>query len=765
MTSENFTFHNLGIDIKILELLDKLGFVTPTPIQRKAIPAAVAGKDIIGVAQTGTGKTLAFGIPMIQQLSIHKGKGLVLVPTRELAIQVNETLVKLTPAFGFKTAVLIGGVSIFSQIKELKKEPAILVATPGRLNDLLNRNLINLTEFNMLILDEADRMLDMGFLPQIEIILRRIPKERHTMLFSATIPEGVIDIAANYMKNPTHIEVAPSGTVAETVTQELFIVKREHKGKLLGELLKQYTGPVLIFTRTKRGASKVTKLLKELEHKAAEIHSDRSQSQRKEALDRFKAGRYRILTATDIASRGIDVTGIELVVNFDIPEDPENYVHRIGRTGRAGKKGHAITIASPEQGEDVKNIEKIMRAKIPVSVHPNVPALKFGSEHRAPGKAARGVSHKPANIRGLAAKSHSLTAADSSSHKAKRVSKNRYNTKSWKDYESKPFIGKTEHHGKSVKDSKPVNRVYLDTNKVMPEAKIVEQIQKPVHHSIPAPAQEIKTSSSEAIRKDNPVKKEHFSSHRPDYSPKPFNRNNSKPPSGNRFERNEGWKKSDRFEKRPSSFRERPPRSDNRTFHGKPSRPIEGRRDENFGNKYEHNEGREKLNTFEERRPFHSKSRPFHERKPYHGRDTGFGSRKPYDRDDSRNKNESNFGRKSSWKKSNHWEKRPYEAKAFHSKTDSERRPFNRDSSSGRSERRPYAGNTDGRTYSASERPQRRPYAGSNTESRSFNKNFSSGRPERKPYAGSNTERRPGHFGEKSFYGKPRSGYRGNKPR
>jgi|GEM_PF-118973 len=754
MTSENFTFHNLGIDIRILDLLDKLGFVTPTPIQRKAIPAAVAGKDVIGVAQTGTGKTLAFGIPMIQQLSIHKGKGLILVPTRELAIQVNETLVKLTPAFGFKTAVLIGGVSIFSQIKDLKKEPTILIATPGRLNDLLNRNLIKLSEFNMLILDEADRMLDMGFLPQIEIILKRIPKERHTMLFSATIPEGVIGIAANYMRNPTHIEVAPSGTVAETVTQELFIVKREHKGKLLGELLKQYTGPVLIFTRTKRGASKVTSLLKSLDHKAAEIHSDRSQSQRKEALDRFKAGRYRILTATDIASRGIDVSGIELVVNFDIPEDPENYVHRIGRTGRAGKKGHAITLASPEQGDDVKNIEKIMRAKIPVSVHPNVPSLKFGAEHRAPGKEARGSFHKPKHSGGFSAKSHSLPAAESSDGKPKRISKNRYNTKSWKDYESKPFIGKAEHHGKFSKEARPINRVYLDTTK-KPETAETGNTVKPLHH-IAVPAQEIKPVHSE-----HPAKREHFSAPRAHSSHKPYDRDRSKPPSGNRFEKNEGWKKPERFEKRPSAFRDRAPHREDRTFHGKTSNTPHVKRDENFGNKYEHNEGRAKASNFEDNRSYHSK-------KPYPSRDTGFGSRKPYDRDDSRRKTESNFGRKSSWKKSGHWEKKPYEAKSFHSRGDNVRRPFNRDSSSERPARRPYAGsNTESRPYrsSSSDRPERRPYAGSNTESHPY-RSSSSDRPARRPYAGSKTESR---FGEKKSWhkpqGRPGGGYKGNKPR
>ena len=451
MTTSRFSFHNLGIDLKILEVIDHLGFTVPTPIQRMAIPVAIAGKDVIGVAQTGTGKTLAFGISMIQQLALMKTKGLILVPTRELAIQVNETLEKLTPVFGFKTAVIIGGVNIYNQIKTLKKGPEIIIATPGRMNDLLKRNLVRLSEFKMLILDEADRMLDMGFLPQIEIIMKQIPRDRHTMLFSATIPQEIIKIAANYMSAPVQLEVAASGTAAETVTQELFIVARENKGALLGELLKQYTGQVLIFTRTKRGAAKVTKLLRKFEHKAAEIHSDRSQSQRKEALERFKEGRYRILIATDIASRGIDVTGIELVVNYDLPDDAENYVHRIGRTGRAGKKGHAISFATPEQGSEVKAIEKLMRKTIHVNTRSSVPLENFSSSH---GKTGSADSHKRAGehkmVRGTQKHSEpkqkevitGVVPATAVTEQVKKISRTKYNTKSWQNYESRPYLGR-----------------------------------------------------------------------------------------------------------------------------------------------------------------------------------------------------------------------------------------------------------------------------------------------------------------------------------
>ncbi|MCX5777184.1 MAG: DEAD/DEAH box helicase [Candidatus Firestonebacteria bacterium] len=617
MINEKFTFHNLGIDIRILELLDKLEFVIPTPIQRKAIPAAVAGKDIIGVAQTGTGKTLAFGIPMLQQLALHGGKGLVLVPTRELAIQVNETLVKLAPAFGFYSAVLIGGVSVHSQIKALKKEPTIVIATPGRLNDLLNRNLVRLSEFKLLVLDEADRMLDMGFLPQIEIIIKRIPKERHTMLFSATIPQGIIEIAANYMKSPVHIEVAPSGTVAETVTQELFVVKGEHKGKLLGELLKKYSGSILIFTRTKRGASKVTKLLRSLEYKAAEIHSDRSQSQRKEALDRFKAGKYRILTATDIASRGIDVTGIELVINYDIPEDPENYIHRIGRTGRAGKSGHAISFATPEQGADIRSIEKIMRSSIPLAVHPIIPSEKlFGShssgrpEHRVAGNykaAPKSLTHAP----GSSAAGLTSISAAAGETAVKRISKSRYNTKSWKDYQSKPFVQGTSRRSGAFKgEEKPsFPHKEFDRNKTTPKA-------------------ENRFERSEG--RGRPSRGERFSPRRPGAGfPRAYSdKNHIRPKSGNRYESNEGRKKpghEERFSpRRPGAGF---PRAYSDKNHIRPK----------SGNRYESNEGRKKPShegsfprraqkPFAEKTSLHNGAYRSNERKPFYGKRSG----KPY---------------------------------------------------------------------------------------------------------------------------------------
>jgi len=393
----NATFYGLGIAPRILDILDRMKFKVPTPIQYKAIPIVIEDKDIIGVAQTGTGKTLAFAIPIIQRLSQGKGRALILVPTRELAIQVNEAFRQIAPSFGIKTAVIIGGAPMHLQLKNLRKNPRVLVATPGRLADHMDRRTVALADINVLVLDEADRMLDMGFLPQIERIIKFIPRNRQTMLFSATIPGEVVKMATKHMKLPIHVEVAPSGTTAERIIQEVFIVKKTSKRQLLMKLLERYRGPVLVFSRTRAGAKKITHALRGMNHRAAEIHSDRSLSQRKEALNGFKSGKYKILVATDIAARGIDVTGIELVVNYDLPDDTENYVHRIGRTARAGHEGRAISFATPEQGKDIKNIEKLIKTTLPIVAHPGVPKEKFiekSGSHRG-SKSHRGKRRRP----------------------------------------------------------------------------------------------------------------------------------------------------------------------------------------------------------------------------------------------------------------------------------------------------------------------------------------------------------------------------------
>ncbi|MFH1826226.1 MAG: DEAD/DEAH box helicase [bacterium] len=375
--NNNVNFYGLGIAPIIIEALERLKFVTPTPIQLKAIPLGIEGKDVIGVAQTGTGKTIAFGIPMIQRLAHGRGRGLILVPTRELALQVDEALRKIARPMGMLTAVLIGGASMNNQIRAIKRNPNIIIATPGRLNDHLERRTIRLNAVEILVLDEADRMLDMGFMPQIERVLKHVPKEKQVMLFSATIPDKIVSIATRYMKMPVSVEIAKSGTVADKVTQELFIINKEDKPKLLEKLLYQYRGTVLLFSRTKRGAARINRGLKALGHSSAEIHSDRSLAQRGEALEGFKTGKYRILVATDIAARGIDVKGIELVINYDLPDDSENYIHRIGRTGRAKQEGRAISFATPDQRGEVKSIENIMRTALPIVQHPEVPTGTF----------------------------------------------------------------------------------------------------------------------------------------------------------------------------------------------------------------------------------------------------------------------------------------------------------------------------------------------------------------------------------------------------
>jgi len=371
------TFYGLGIAPKILDILERIKFKVPTPIQLKAIPLAIEGKDVIGIAQTGTGKTHSFAIPMVQRLAQKPGIGLVLAPTRELAIQIDEVFQEIARSFGMKTACLIGGAPMPPQVQALRRNPRIVIATPGRLIDHMGQWNFMPNEVGILVLDEADRMLDMGFAPQINKILKFLPKDRQTLLFSATIPKEIMAIVSTYMKLPVSVEIAPSGTTAKDVTQELFIVKKEAKMRLLGKLLAQYQGPVLLFSRTKHNARKIATSIRDMRYTAAEIHSNRSLGQRREALDGFKSGRYKVLVATDIASRGIDVTGIELVVNYDLPEDAENYVHRIGRTARAGHKGHAISFATPDQSSDVKDIEKLIRSSLPVSRHPEIPTERF----------------------------------------------------------------------------------------------------------------------------------------------------------------------------------------------------------------------------------------------------------------------------------------------------------------------------------------------------------------------------------------------------
>lgn len=367
-------FSALGIAPALLDELTKLGFISPTPIQTQAIPIAISGKDVVGIAQTGTGKTLAFGIPIIQKIiQTNDGKALVLLPTRELAIQVGDALKRISQNFNVKTTVLIGGVSIRQQIQTMPRNVNVIIATPGRLIDHLNHRTVRLDDVSMVALDEADLMLDMGFAPQIQKILNALTGKRQMMLFSATMPPEIMKIAAQHMQLPIRIEVAPAGTPAASVTQEIFIIQSNAKNRLLEKLLEQHIGTTLVFTKTKHTAKRLTSVVRTMGHTVAEIHSNRSLPQRREALEGFKRGKYRVLIATDIASRGIDVKGISLVINYDLPVSPDDYVHRIGRTARAGAGGHAISFVTPNQRNLFRNIEKLIKKSLPISKLPELP--------------------------------------------------------------------------------------------------------------------------------------------------------------------------------------------------------------------------------------------------------------------------------------------------------------------------------------------------------------------------------------------------------
>ncbi len=363
------SFSDLGLKESLVKSLDKLNLKQPTPIQRKAIPVALEGGDLIGIAQTGTGKTLAFALPMLQKISAEKGQGLVVTPTRELAYQVAESFKKIGRSFGLRVAILIGGERIDKQLYALRKKPHVVVATPGRLIDHTYRKSINLNNFKSLVLDEADMMFDLGFAPQIEEILLKLPKEKQTMLFSATMPKAIADLANRHLKLPISIEVSPQGTSAENVEQKVLVIPGSDRYRYLVELIKDQEGSILIFVRTKHGASKLNQKLNEEGYKSEEIHSNLSLGKRKRSLSNFKEKKAKILVATDVAARGLDINGIELVVNYNLPDCDSDYVHRIGRTGRAGKGGKAISIATADQFRNIQGIEKLINKKLNIEEH------------------------------------------------------------------------------------------------------------------------------------------------------------------------------------------------------------------------------------------------------------------------------------------------------------------------------------------------------------------------------------------------------------
>jgi len=361
-------FTELNLCPALSHNLAKYEFVTPTPVQAQAIPPLMEGRDVVATAQTGTGKTLAFAIPIIEALAaVPRGKtikALILSPTRELAIQIDVAFKQLAEGMRIRTAVVVGGLSEAKQLRDIKAGAEVVIATPGRLCDYLQRRLVNLSGTSTIVLDEADRMLDMGFLPSLRAILKELPAKRQTMLFSATIERSVSHLVDTYVQKPVRVTVGTTTKPAERVDLFCYEVEQRSKFDLLVHLLKHEEGTFLVFLRTKHATDRLARFLEREKIKVACIHGDRSQNQRNEALDGFKDGAYRVLVATDVAARGIHVDDIAHVVNYDLPQDPESFIHRVGRTGRAGARGASWTFAMPLERSDVRNIERVLGVKV-----------------------------------------------------------------------------------------------------------------------------------------------------------------------------------------------------------------------------------------------------------------------------------------------------------------------------------------------------------------------------------------------------------------
>ena len=382
------SFDRFGLAPQVLQAVRDAGYTHPTPIQAEAIPLALDGRDLIALAQTGTGKTAGFTLPIVHRLitepltdaegkALRKVRALILVPTRELAAQVEESFRKYGKHSELRVVPIFGGVSMDAQLKALKAGVDVVVATPGRLIDHIERETVSFSDLEVLVLDEADRMLDMGFAPQLNRIVREVPPYRQTLLFSATMPPEVEALARKYLRKPLVVQIGRRSETASSVTHAVYPVAHSKKTDLLVELLKNFDmESVLIFTRTKSGADRVVRHLEDGGVKATAMHADKSQGERTRALEDFKQGKIRVLVATDIAQRGLDVTGISHVINYDVPQQPEDYVHRIGRTGRAAASGDAFTFMSPDEISMVRTIERVIGQRIP---RISVPGFDFGT--------------------------------------------------------------------------------------------------------------------------------------------------------------------------------------------------------------------------------------------------------------------------------------------------------------------------------------------------------------------------------------------------
>ena len=355
------SFDELGLSAQLVDALESAGIIIPTEIQTKTVPLALAGRNIVASAETGSGKTLAFLLPIIQRLGGHgKTRALVLAPTRELAIQIEANAKDYGRGSGLRTVAVVGGESLSRQINALRTGVDILVATPGRLNDLIERGSVDLRHVETLVLDEADRMLDMGFLPQVRRIMRYVPIKRQSMLLTATLSREVEQLARELARDAVRVEAARSANTVATLTQKAFAVSSHAKTPMLLALLRLHTDETfLVFIQTRRGADRVARILTANKHEVVTLHSDRSQSQRNTALSKFRTGRARVLVATDVAARGIDVDDISFVVNYEVPATAEDYIHRVGRTARAGRDGAALTLVSPEEESTLAAIERI----------------------------------------------------------------------------------------------------------------------------------------------------------------------------------------------------------------------------------------------------------------------------------------------------------------------------------------------------------------------------------------------------------------------
>ena len=361
-------FSELRLSPAIRDNLARHGFVKPTPVQAKAIPPAMAGHDIVATAQTGTGKTLAFVLPLLESLSddpTARGvRAVIITPTRELAIQIHEAFNQLAPGTNLRAAVVVGGLNERTQLQAIRKGAQVIIATPGRLSDFLNRKLVNLGGTSILVLDEADRMLDMGFLPTIRMIMSKLPAERQTMFFSATIQSSVAHLINAHVKNPKRVTVGSTTKPIEQVDLHVYEVEQDRKLGLLHFILDEQDGSFLVFSRTKHGADRLAKKLKRGGVRATAIHGNRTQNQRNQALRGFKKGDYRVLVATDVAARGIHVDGIAHVVNYDLPQVPEDFIHRVGRTGRAGSRGLASTFGTRTERAGIRKIERTLKIQL-----------------------------------------------------------------------------------------------------------------------------------------------------------------------------------------------------------------------------------------------------------------------------------------------------------------------------------------------------------------------------------------------------------------